>query len=188
MNEKKASDKRQPDFVLSFLSEKTIFVLMEKIVYRHIQPEDNTAVAKMIRGVLEEFGVNQPGTVYTDPTTDRLYELFSEAKSPYWVAFDGERLIGACGLYPTPGLPEGCVELVKFYVDSTYRGLGIGKKLMEISLEEAKKRGYTSVYLESMPELNKAVGMYEKAGFEHIPERLGESGHFACQILMLKKL
>ncbi|MGV3630144.1 MAG: GNAT family N-acetyltransferase [Bacteroidota bacterium] len=161
---------------------------MEKIIYRLVQPGDNKELAAMIRGVLEEFGVNQPGTVYTDPTTDRLYELFNEAKSPYWVAFDGNKLVGGCGLYPTPGLPEGCVELVKFYVNSSYRGQGIGKKLMQAALEEAKVLGYASVYLESLPQLDKAVGMYEQAGFEHIPQRLGESGHFACNILMLKKL
>ncbi|MCE3296720.1 MAG: acetyltransferase [Crocinitomicaceae bacterium] len=161
---------------------------MEKIVYRLVQPGDNAELAAMIRGVLEEFGVNQPGTVYTDPTTDRLYELFAEVKAPYRLALDGEKIIGACGLYPTPGLPKDCVELVKFYVNSAYRGLGIGKKLMNMSLEDAKNLGYTSVYLESLPQLNTAVGMYEKAGFEHIPERLGESGHFACNILMLKKL
>lgn len=161
---------------------------METISYRFIRPEDNVQAAALIRGVLEEFGVNQPGTVYTDPTTDRLYELFKEVDSPCWLALDGERVIGSCGLYPTPGLPEGCVELVKFYIYKNYRGLGIGKKLMNFCLEEAKKRGYSSVYLESMPELGTAVGMYEKAGFEHIPERLGDSGHFACHILMLKKL
>lgn len=161
---------------------------MEKIAYRSVESGDNQALAAMIRSVLEEFGVNQPGTVYTDPTTDRLFELFEEAKSPYWLALDKGQIIGGCGLYPTPGLPEGCVELVKFYVKSAYRGLGIGKHLMQMSLDEAKKLGYSSVYLESLPQLDKAVGMYEQAGFEHIPERLGESGHFACNILMLKKL
>lgn len=142
----------------------------------------------MIRGVLEEFGISQPGTVYTDPTTDHLYELFSEAGAPYWLAFEQDMLVGSCGLYPTPGLPEGCVELVKFYVRKSHRGLGIGKALMHMSIDEARRRNYSSVYLESLPELDKAVGMYEQAGFEHIPERLGESGHFACNILMLKKL
>lgn len=161
---------------------------MEKIVYRPVQAGDNQALAAMIRGVLEEFGVNQPGTVYTDPTTDHLFELFDETKSPYWVALDGQNIIGSCGLYPTPGLPEGCVELVKFYVNNNYRGLGIGKHLMQMALDEAKSLGYSSVYLESLPQLDKAVGMYEQAGFEHIPQRLGESGHFACNILMLKKL
>lgn len=156
------------------------------ISYRKIEAKDNEKLAFMIRSVLKEFGVDQPGTVYTDPTTDALHELFLHQNSAYWVATEGEEIVGGCGLFPTEALPEGCIELVKFYVPASHRGLGIGKKLMEISLNEAQKRGYKSVYLESLPELDKAVGMYEKAGFKHLSERLGNSGHFACSILMLK--
>lgn len=162
--------------------------MSSEITYRLVEQKDNQALAKMIRGVLEEFGVNQPGTVYFDSSTDSLYELFSaEENAIYFIAEKQGELIGACGLYPTKGLPEGCIELVKFYLKKEFRGLGIGKHLMELSLEQAKKWNFKSVYLESLPELNTAVGMYEKAGFRHIPERLGESGHFACNIIMLKE-
>ncbi|MFN5417294.1 MAG: GNAT family N-acetyltransferase [Flavobacteriia bacterium] len=161
---------------------------MKDIIYRKIAPNDNVKLAHLLRSVLKEFGVDQPGTVFTDPTTDSLYEVFLNPQSAYWVACDGEEIVGGCGLYPTEALPEGCIELVKFYVATSHRGLGIGKKLMQMCLDEAKKQNYSSVYLESLPELDKAVGMYEQAGFKHIPERLGESGHFACDILMLKEL
>jgi putative acetyltransferase len=156
--------------------------------YRKIEQIDNKEIAALIRSVLTEFGVNQPGTVFTDPTTDALFELFQTTDACYYLALDGSKIIGGCGLYPTKGLPNNCIELVKFYVDSFYRGMGIGKNLMQISIEKAKELGYKSVYLESLPELDKAVGMYKQAGFKHISERLGESGHFACTILMLKTL
>jgi putative acetyltransferase len=158
------------------------------VVYREIQKSDNRELAELMRGVLTEFGVNHPGTVFTDPTTDALFELFQTENSVYFVAsYEGE-LVGGCGLFPTKGLPEKCIELVKFYVKSSFRGKGIGKKLMEICLEKAKSASYKLVYLESLPELATAVGMYESAGFKHIPERMGDSGHFACDILMLKEL
>ena len=158
------------------------------ISYRPIEKADNVAIATLIRAVLTEFGVNQPGTVFTDPTTDALFELFQTTDAYYYLALDGDKIVGGCGLYPTKGLPQGCIELVKFYLDSNYRGHGIGKKLMQLALDKAKELGFKTVYLESLPELDKAVGMYEQAGFKHIPERLGESGHFACNILMLKEL
>lgn len=158
------------------------------ISYRPIEKVDNVAIATLIRAVLTEFGVNQPGTVFTDPTTDALFELFQTTDAYYYLALDGYKIVGGCGLYPTKGLPQGCIELVKFYLDSNYRGHGIGKKLMQLALDKAKELGFKTVYLESLPELDKAVGMYEQAGFKHIPERLGESGHFACNILMLKEL
>ena len=46
----------------------------ESIQIRPIELNDNIALAKVIRGALEEFGANKPGTVYFDPTTDALFQ------------------------------------------------------------------------------------------------------------------
>ena len=54
--------------------------------------------------------------------------------------------------------------------------------------EKAKELGYRKMYLESMPELNQAVILYEKLGFEHQCNALGNSGHFGCNIWMVKVL
>jgi len=59
---------------------------------------------------------------------------------------------------------------------------------MEQSFESAAAFGYQQLNLESFPELGKAVGMYEKAGFKHIEKSLGNSGHYACTIWMIKSL
>ena len=83
---------------------------------RPISPEDNSRLALIIRTSLEEFGLDLPGTVYTDPTTDALFELFQKKGSSYWVLEEDGQIIGGCGLYPTDGLPAGCAELVKLYL------------------------------------------------------------------------
>ena len=158
------------------------------ITYRLIQLEDNRELAAVIRGSLEDFGVNKPGTVYTDPTTDALYELFQTPGSGYWVALDEDRIIGGCGIFPTIGLPEGYGELVKLYLHCDYRGKGIGKQLLLKSVDLARELGYTNLYLESLPELNKAIHLYEHVGFKQIPYRMGESGHFACDLWMTIRL
>ena len=132
---------------------------------RPIEPGDNEALAKVIRTALAEFGANKPGTVYFDPTTDALYELFRTPGSFYYVATIDEVIVGGCGIFPTENLPQGTCELVKLYLAKEARGTGLGKQLMEISLSWAKENGYTKVYLESMPELAKAVSIYEKVGF-----------------------
>lgn len=158
-----------------------------KIKIRPIKPEDNAEIAYVIRGILEEHGVNRPGTVYTDPTTDLLYELFNRENAWYYIATDSGRIIGGCGIYPTEGLPDGYGELVKLYLEKEYRGTGIGKKLMEVAIEDAKGI-YSALYLETMPELSNAIDLYKKMGFEMIDNRLGESGHFSCHIWMVKQM
>jgi len=155
---------------------------------RPIQPEDNEALAKVIRAALTEFGANKPGTVYFDPTTDALYELFRTPGSYYFVATIDQKVVGGCGIFPTDNLPEGTCELVKLYVAKEARGTGLGKELMEKSMSWAKSHGYSQVYLESMPELTKAVSIYEKVGFKSLNGPLGNSGHCGCDIWMLKSL
>ena len=153
-----------------------------------ITPSDNIALAKVIRDTLTEFGANKPGTVYFDPTTDALFELFSTPGSIYYVATINNELVGGCGIYPTENLPEGTCELVKLYLKSEARGTGLGKQLMEKSMQWAKDNGYSQVYLESMPELAKAVSIYEKVGFKRLTQPLGNSGHCGCDIWMTKQL
>ncbi|MBC5993232.1 GNAT family N-acetyltransferase [Pontibacter cellulosilyticus] len=155
---------------------------------RPIQEADNLELATLIRKVFREFKIDRPGTVYTDPTTDDLYNLFRQPNSAYFVAEENGEIVGGCGIYPTDGLPKGCAELVKFYLSAEARGRGIGNQLMQQSIEEAKKLGYKQLYLESFPELAKAVSMYEKAGFKPLPHAMGNSGHYACNIWMLKEL
>ncbi len=158
------------------------------IQIRPIAPSDNIALAKVIRDALTEFGANKPGTVYFDPTTDALYELFRSPGAFYFVATINEELVGGCGIYPTANLPEGTCELVKLYLKAGARGTGLGKQLMEQSMHWAKQNGYTQVYIESMPELAKAVSIYEKVGFTRISAPLGNSGHCGCDIWMTKQL
>ena len=155
---------------------------------RPIESKDNEALAKVIRTALAEFGANKPGTVYFDPTTDALFELFRTPRSYYFVATQDEKVVGGCGIFPTENLPHGTCELVKLYVAKEVRGSGLGKQLMEQSMSWAKENGYTHVYLESMPELTKAVSIYEKVGFKTLDGPLGNSGHFGFDIWMLKAL
>lgn len=155
---------------------------------RNIVSKDNAAMAKIIRNSLEEFNAAKPGTVYFDDTTDRLSEVFSIPRSAYFVIdIDGE-LAGGAGIFPTEGLPPDTCELVKMYVSKKFRGNGYGQTLLDMCFARAKKEGFKKMYIESMPELSNALGMYEKNGFEYIPHSMGNSGHTGCDLWMMKEL
>lgn len=157
-------------------------------IYRSIRKEDNEALAHMIRQVFEEHDAPMDGTVYSDPTTDDLSTLFSHPGSVLWVAERDGIAVGCCGVYPTEGLERHCVELVKFYLASEARGLGMGRQLMELCIRSAKELGYRELYLESTPEFSKAVRIYEKLGFRELSQPMGNSGHTTCSIWMLLDL
>lgn len=158
------------------------------ITIRKIQKTDNAELATIIRSCFHDFEVETEGTVYVDPTTDDLFDLFKKEKSALFVAEMDGKLCGCCGIFPTEGLPENCAELVKFYLHKDFRGTGIGRKLMEKSIYFAEEMGYKSIYIESLPEFSTAVSIYEKQGFEYLKKPLGNSGHSGCNLWMLKQL
>jgi len=161
---------------------------MDRIFIRKIKQSDNIALAMIVRQAFHDFNVPTRGTVYEDPTTDEMFEWFDTEGAVCWVAKLNDEVAGCCGVYPTSDLPEGCVELVKFYILSKARGKGIGKQLMEKSIESAKELGYRQVYIESLPEFDKAVNIYVAQGFQSLSHPLGNSGHTGCTIWMVKEL
>lgn len=155
---------------------------------RKVQKSDNKFLADIIRAPFIEYDAPREGTVFSDPTTENLFELFQNEKSILWVAENDCEILGCCGIYPTDGLPEGCAELVKFYLLAKARSKGLGTRLMKRSIESAKELGYSEIYIETLPEFDNAVGMYERAGFEKLNAPLGDSGHTGCDIWMIKRL
>ncbi|MEI8113982.1 MAG: GNAT family N-acetyltransferase [Bacteroidia bacterium] len=159
-----------------------------EIQIRSIQASDNPDLAMIIRNTLTEFGAANPGTVFFDPTTDALFELFQTPKAAYFVAESNGKILGGGGIYPTEGLPEGTCELVKMYLLPEARGIGLGRTLIEKCIETARENGFQQVYLETLDELHLALKIYAKFGFEYLPAPLGNTKHFGCGLWMLKKL
>jgi len=163
-------------------------IILEDILLRPIVPEDNSAIARIIRATLTEFGANHPGTVFTDPTTDDLYTLFRAPGSFYHVAVHEGELLGGAGIFPSAGLPAGTCELVKMYLVPSARSIGLGRRMIADGLEKARSMGYRHVYIETMPELKRAVEVYRRFGFRDLPGPLGDTGHFGCSVWMMLDL
>ena len=157
------------------------------IIIRNIQVADNPVLSKIVKSTLAEFGANHPNTVYYDPTTDALFELFQKEGAVYFVAELNGEVVGGGGIYPTDGLPADTCELVKMYLLPQARGTGLGRTLIEKNISFAKEAGYKKVYLETMPELKQALNVYAKFGFEYLKGPMGNSGHTGCSLWMLKQ-
>lgn len=155
---------------------------------REVKPSDNAALALMIRGVFDEFDAPRQGTVFSDPTTDFLYELFRRPKSVLWVAEINNLVVGCCGVFPSEGLDQDTAELVKYYISADARRKGIGKDLMLKCIESAREFGYKKLYIESLPVFSKAIDIYKRNGFVFLNKPLGNSAHPACDVWMVKEL
>jgi len=159
---------------------------MDTLLIRAIQPTDNKDIASIIRATFEEFGLDRPGTAYFDTALDDMYNNFQVPGSRYHTGLVNGRIAGGGGIYPSPGLPEDTCELVKMYLSAAARGQGLGRELIEKCLGFAEEYGYRQVYIETFPELQKAMSIYEKYGFRYLDGPMGNTGHFGCSIWMLK--
>lgn len=155
---------------------------------RAICKDDNPVIARIIRQTLEEFNANHPGTVYYDASTDHLYELFSHPGAAYFIAERENHILGGGGIFPTAGLPADTCELVKMYLLPEARGTGLGKQLITLCMHKAKELGYKNIYLETLPELKQALGIYSCFGFRYLDQPMGNSGHTGCPLWMIREL
>lgn len=156
--------------------------------FKTITAGDDAVLAKLVRQVLTEFGINRPGTAYTDPTTDHLSRLYTGARAQYWVVTVDEKIVGGAGIRQLEGANEDVCELQRVFLLPGYRGKGIAKNLIIKALQFAKDIGFKECYLETTPELSQAIGLYLKLGFYHLDQAMGNTGHFTCTTYMLKDL
>jgi len=156
---------------------------------RLIRPEDNSLVKSLVRNTLAEFGLAGEGYAGVDAELDDMFSAYNNALSAYYVIDCGGAIQGVGGFAPLLGSENDAIaELRKMYFVSDLRGQGWGHKLIELCLNEAKKRGFTAMYLETVPDMQVAQKLYLKHGFGYISERLGETGHHHCEVSMLKRL
>ena len=158
------------------------------MIIRNIRPDDDKALSFVIKRALEEFKVDKPGTIYFEKSTDHLSGIFTVDNCAYFVAEVNGEIAGGCGFYPTEGLPENTVELVKMYLSDKYRRNGFGQMLLDKCMQEAKNAGNNQMYIETMHELTFAISMYKKNGFYHLNKPMGNTGHTGCDIWMTRKL
>jgi len=141
-------------------------------------------------------------------TVPAVRALFKE----YWDSFGftpcfqnfAEELAGLPGRYAPPDgrlalawaetEAAGCIAMRRFdelrcevkrlYVRPEYRGCGLGRRLLEWVLAEARAAGYGEIVGDTMPVMGEALALYDRMGFERTAPYAdqGESGAIAIRL------
>ena len=92
------------------------------------------------------------------------------------VAVDGETLLGSMTYVPGPG-PQASIatgneaEFRTLVVSPKAQGRGVGRGLVQWSIDRATRDGRDRLVLSTMPWMRVAHGLYERMGFVRTPER-----------------
>lgn len=138
---------------------------------------DREQVKDLVYTVLAEYGLkHDPDTTDADL---KDIEQFYLARGGAFRVLEAENgaIIGAYGLYP---MGEESCELRKMYLRRDYRGQGLGRRLLDDALAEARRLGFKSVVLETASVLKEAIALYESYGFvpyqpDHLSSRCDQA-------------
>ncbi len=146
--------------------------MLEKIEYKAqvqdgltIRPAENNdrqAVIALVREVLAEFAIPFGVASATDLQLHELPESYTRLGGRFWVAFDGDRLIGTVGVFP---VKDSTYELRKMYLSPAARGKRLGQKLLDCALAWVIAHGGKQVVLDTTEEMGAAISLYERNGF-----------------------
>lgn len=96
-------------------------------------------------------------------------EIINKGGKIYYALYDNE-IMGTVSLIK---MNATTFELSKMAVTERAQGLGIGKKLLEFCIQEAKKNEIQKFILYSNRQLKPALRLYESFGFKEIPLESG---------------
>jgi putative acetyltransferase len=90
---------------------------------------------------------------------------YAEPEGSFFVAREGVKIVGCVGMKK---LGPGLCEMKRLFVRDDHRGMGLGSALVVTILEEAKRKGYERMRLDSLRKMESAVALYRRLGFREI--------------------
>ena len=126
------------------------------------------------RGLFEEYAASLGFDLSFQDFDREVASLPGDYASPRGVillaldvhaAVDGSAAAGCVALRPLAG--ETC-EMKRLYVRPSHRGTGLGKRLADAILAEARARHYRRMRLDTVPGMEAAIGLYRALGFREI--------------------
>jgi len=110
----------------------------------------------------EEYGYGISFESYVAEGFHKFYKDYDPDIDRVWVCEHNNKIIGFLLLMHNE---PGSAQLRYFILEPRYRGIGLGKKLMQLYMDFLKQKGYSRSILWTTNELYTAAGLYKRHGF-----------------------
>ncbi|HEY8969259.1 MAG TPA: GNAT family N-acetyltransferase [Puia sp.] len=120
----------------------------------------------------EEYNYGIAFEAYVAQGMYEFYQQYDPAKDRVWICEHRNRIVGFLLLMHRDG---NVAQLRYFILEPEYRGIRLGKKLMELYMEHFKSAGYQGSYLWTTHELATAASLYQRHGFVQTEEKASEA-------------
>lgn len=132
--------------------------------------DDAPAVMMLIGRVFSEYGLLLM-PVFEVPDLLQFDAHYTAPRGAFWVIREDTRVVGSVGV---ERLDARTAELHRLYVDSTLRGRGLGRTLVETVLAWSREQGIRRLVLWSDTRFESSHRLYRGLGFEQLGERTVE--------------
>jgi putative acetyltransferase len=137
---------------------------MHRVLIRTFRPSDEEPFRRLNEDWISRYFAMEPEDVAI--LADPHHHILAPGGQICVAEQDGA-VIGCCALV---AMGPGEYELAKMTVAETARGNGVGRRLLEFALLQARRMGARRLYLESNKRAAAAVHLYEDLGFQHLAE------------------
>ena len=110
----------------------------------------------------DEYNYSVSFETYVGAGLHEFYKNYDPQKDRVWICEHNDQIIGFLLLMHRD---NNAAQLRFFYIEPDYRGIGLGKKLMEYFMEFLKEKRYKSAYLWTTHEQYNAALLYKRYGF-----------------------
>lgn len=119
----------------------------------------------------EEYGYSSSFEAYVAQSFFDFLLNYNPGRERLWCAEHFGQTVGCIGVVNRGER----AQLRWFLLEAPYRGLGLGRRLLDGALSFAREKGYKSVYLDTTDDLEDSVRMYSRAGFTPVASKPNDS-------------